>query len=66
MRERVAEGGWGILYKHRYGCADKRSLIFSLSGTGEFLCKNKNWEGIQIYLSGKGFMSVRKGGGKLH
>ena len=23
------------------------------------------WEGIQIYLSGKGFMSVWKGGSKL-
>ena len=34
-------------------------LIFSLSGTG--MCYSVNiWEGIQIYLSGKGFMSVWK------
>ena len=24
-------------------------------------CKNKKWEGIQIFLAGKGFMSVGKG-----
>ena len=30
-----------------------------------FHCKKKICEGIQIYLSGKGFMSVCKGDGKL-
>ena len=35
---------------------------FGMEGGGCFIVK-KNWEGIQIYLSGKGFMYVWKGGG---
>ena len=65
-------GGWGgvevwgrgiySLYKHGYGyrCADKGVLFQKLFGAGMcFIIKNLG--GIQIYLSGKGFMSIWKG-----
>ena len=53
------KGGWGgghSLYKHGYGCADKRGLIFKI-------CLKRGWRGCFIVknLGGNSNMPVWKG-----
>ena len=58
----VGGGGGGLYISTGRDVLTKR--VFNGGGWGVFHYKNI-WEGIQVYLSGKGFISVWKRCGKL-